>query len=326
MTEKIKNVINYNNNRKSSNETLLMKKTKRKENSKDLNNDNLLDIINDEKSIISNPEIKKQMNNEEINIVDYIKILPEMNENRRFILLEWIMGICHCNYYTRTTFHLTIQLIDDYLSTIKNLSKEEIQLIGASCLFLACKYNEVYIPSIDSILKFTGNSYTKEQILKCEIKIMTSLKWMIVPSNIYEWANFILNIWKLYTNENNDFCIDGNFYDVNIDSVYFYIIDKIALDYYHRFKKNILLSTCTLFIINSIYLNIINENNYLKCINDDKYFEKCHFNEYFCHFIDKYNYLMLKGYDIYFSYILKLIDIDLIKCIKVRCINSKGKI
>lgn len=56
----------------------------------------------------------------------------------RSILIDWLSEVCKEFTLKRETFHLCVQNMDRYLSKV-NVSKKEFQLIGISCLYIACK-------------------------------------------------------------------------------------------------------------------------------------------------------------------------------------------
>lgn len=61
----------------------------------------------------------------------------------RTILLDWIVDI-HLKFkmFPQTLFIITA-IIDKYLS-IRNVKKEELQLVGAASILIAAKYEETY--------------------------------------------------------------------------------------------------------------------------------------------------------------------------------------
>lgn len=50
-----------------------------------------------------------------------------------------------------------------------------LQLVGVTALFIATKYEELYPPSMDDFVYITDNTYTKQEILTMEIKILHTL-------------------------------------------------------------------------------------------------------------------------------------------------------
>jgi len=63
-------------------------------------------------------------------------IKPKM----RRILLDWIQEISFQLNFKKSTFHLTISILDIFLSNYKNLDIDKLQLTGVTCLMIAAKY------------------------------------------------------------------------------------------------------------------------------------------------------------------------------------------
>lgn len=59
-------------------------------------------------------------------------------------------------------------ILDKYLS-VKAVSKESLQLLGAAAFFIAAKYEETYqIPEIDDLVHFAAKAFSKQELIKME--------------------------------------------------------------------------------------------------------------------------------------------------------------
>ena len=76
------------------------------------------------------------------------------------------------------TLFIAINMIDRYTER-NQISRKDYQLIGVSCLMIAGKYEEIYPPNISNYIYITDNAYSKEQILECEMKVLTCLDFNI---------------------------------------------------------------------------------------------------------------------------------------------------
>ncbi len=56
-------------------------------------------------------------------------------------------------------------------------SKEQLQLVGVTAMYLASKYEEIYFPLIGDFVYMTDNSYTTEQIRQMERIMLRSLDY-----------------------------------------------------------------------------------------------------------------------------------------------------
>lgn len=59
----------------------------------------------------------------------------------------------------------------------KETTRDYLQLVGVTALFIASKYEELYPPSMDDFVYITDNTYTKQEILAMEMKIMRTLDY-----------------------------------------------------------------------------------------------------------------------------------------------------
>lgn len=64
---------------------------------------------------------------------------PTLQPRMRAILLDWLIEVCEVYKLHRETYYLAMDYIDRYLSTHRNVPKNQLQLIGITCLFIASK-------------------------------------------------------------------------------------------------------------------------------------------------------------------------------------------
>ena len=55
-----------------------------------------------------------------------------------------------------------------------DVTKTQLQLVGIAAMFVACKYEETYVPAIDDFICVSGSTYTKSEIRQMEISILTT--------------------------------------------------------------------------------------------------------------------------------------------------------
>lgn len=69
----------------------------------------------------------------------------EINIKMREILVDWLIFIQYKLNLSESTLHLAVKLIDRFCFS-KPIQKYRYQLLGASSLYIASKYIEVYPP------------------------------------------------------------------------------------------------------------------------------------------------------------------------------------
>lgn len=122
----------------------------------------------------------------------------QINWSMRAILFDWMMEVCMEFGLKRETYHYSINYVDRYLSTVRNVDKKELQLIGVSALYMASKVEEIYPPRVSSFARSTDSAYSTTDITSMEMKILKVLKWLLTPPTLNTWANWYMNQWDLY--------------------------------------------------------------------------------------------------------------------------------
>lgn len=100
----------------------------------------------------------------------------DINENMRALLIDWLVDVHFKFKLSPETLFMTVNLIDRYLSKII-ISRKIFQLIGVSALFIACKYEEVYVPEVNEFSRITEKTYSVKEILDMEGHILSVLQF-----------------------------------------------------------------------------------------------------------------------------------------------------
>ncbi|PON67557.1 Cyclin [Parasponia andersonii] len=122
---------------------------------------------------------------------DYIYSQPEINEQMRAILVDWLVEVHTKFELSPETFYLTINIIDRFLA-VKTISRRELQLVGISAMLTASKYEEIWAPEVNDFVCLSDRAYTHEQILRMEKIILGKLEWTLtVPTPYVFLVRFI---------------------------------------------------------------------------------------------------------------------------------------
>lgn len=166
-------------------------------------------------------------------------IQNDITERMRSILLDWLIEV-HLKFkLLPETLYLTIHLIDRYLSK-RAINRKYLQLLGVAAMFIACKYEEIYPPEMHNFIYMTDNAYNKEQMLKMESDILSSLEFNITQPSPLRF----LEILKL---------------NMKLDDETFilcqYILELCISDYSMIKYSPGILSTCVVYIIQKMNKN-----------------------------------------------------------------------
>ncbi|KAI5294880.1 B-type cyclin [Ascosphaera atra] len=100
----------------------------------------------------------------------------EIQWSMRSVLIDWIVQVHTRFALLPETLFLTVNYIDRFLSC-KIVSLGKLQLVGATAIFIASKYEEVTCPSLQEILYMVDHMYSSEEILKAERFMLAMLQF-----------------------------------------------------------------------------------------------------------------------------------------------------
>ncbi|RGP62144.1 cyclin b3 [Fusarium sporotrichioides] len=114
-----------------------------------------------------------------------IKMLPnahymdnqtEIQWSMRSVLMDWLVQVHNRFGLLPETLFLTVNYIDRFLSQ-KIVSIGKLQLVGATAILVASKYEEINCPSLGEIVYMVDNGYTAEEVLKAERFMLSMLSF-----------------------------------------------------------------------------------------------------------------------------------------------------
>ena len=106
----------------------------------------------------------------------YMDNQGEIQWSMRSVLMEWIMQVHHRFNLLPETLFLCANYIDRFLSC-KIVSLGKLQLVGATAIFIAAKYEEINCPSVSEIAYMVDGGYTVDEILKAERFMLSMLQF-----------------------------------------------------------------------------------------------------------------------------------------------------
>lgn len=115
------------------------------------------------------------------------------------------MQVCDVYKLRRVTYYLAIDLVDRYLSRVEGLPKNQLQLLGITCLFIAAKVEETYPPKLAELAYVTDGACTEQDMLLVEISVLRVLKWNVNPLTVTGWLNLYMQI--CYDSKNSRDCL-----------------------------------------------------------------------------------------------------------------------
>lgn len=110
------------------------------------------------------------------------QLQPDVNAKMRAILVDWLVEVSEEYKLCADTLYQAINYIDRYLSA-QVAQRNQLQLIGVTCMWLAAKYEEIYPPNVADFCYITDNTYAKEQLIQMEEVVLKRLNYeLTVPT------------------------------------------------------------------------------------------------------------------------------------------------
>jgi len=109
----------------------------------------------------------------------------EVNEKMRAILVDWLVEVHHMFKLLPETLFLTVFIIDRYLEKAV-VTRDKLQLVGITAMFIAAKYEEIYAPECNDFVHVSDGAYEKDQILETEQTVLNTLEFNLTcPSALH---------------------------------------------------------------------------------------------------------------------------------------------
>ena len=102
----------------------------------------------------------------------------EVTEKMRRILVDWLVDVHESFELREQTLHLALSYLADY-SAVRSISKDEYQLVGIACLWIASKYEEIYPPRTRNYVEVTADSYSLTDLRRAEGQIVNGLDFQL---------------------------------------------------------------------------------------------------------------------------------------------------
>jgi len=119
----------------------------------------------------------------------YMENQGDITEKMRAILVDWLVDVHFKFNLMNETLYLTVNLLDRFLEC-KQIKRSQLQLVGITTLFIACKYEEIYPPEVRDLVYIADNTYSREKIKKMEVNIVKALNFNIGTATSYRFLEY----------------------------------------------------------------------------------------------------------------------------------------
>ncbi|AEE29336.1 Cyclin-A2-3 [Arabidopsis thaliana] len=106
------------------------------------------------------------------------RIQKDVTQSMRGILVDWLVEVSEEYTLASDTLYLTVYLIDWFLHG-NYVQRQQLQLLGITCMLIASKYEEISAPRIEEFCFITDNTYTRDQVLEMENQVLKHFSFQI---------------------------------------------------------------------------------------------------------------------------------------------------
>lgn len=123
----------------------------------------------------------------------YMDKQTDINEKMRSILIDWLVEVHHKFKLVPETLYVTVNLIDRYLAA-KPVTRNKLQLVGVTAMFIAAKYEEIYAPEVKDFVYISDKAYAREEILRMEAVMLATVNFNITAPSAYAFLQRFVKV------------------------------------------------------------------------------------------------------------------------------------
>jgi len=128
-----------------------------------------------------------------------VSVQDAITEEMRAVVVDWLVDVCAQCKFCQETLFLAVDYFDRYLS-LQPIMPDYVQLVAVTCLFIACKYEEIYTPELNVMVYMTAGTYRREQIICLELEILEQLDFKLTSATVWSF----LRIYQQSLDSNED--------------------------------------------------------------------------------------------------------------------------
>jgi hypothetical protein len=106
---------------------------------------------------------------------------------KRAVVVDWLVSI-HRRFQCPSdeSLYLAVNLFDRYIAeTVHNYTNDDVQLVGATCLLIATKFEEIDQPTIKELVKVASRRFSRRNLVDMECEILSQLAFALnVPTGL----------------------------------------------------------------------------------------------------------------------------------------------
>lgn len=121
---------------------------------------------------------------------------PHLTDENRAMLVNWMVSLQTSFRFSNATLHLAVSLLDRFLDATLLVELEQLQLVGATCFWIASKYEERHLP-MDGLVRACDGLYRRQEFLLMETRILATLRCRVSLPTADTFLDLFLAVAKL---------------------------------------------------------------------------------------------------------------------------------
>lgn len=105
-------------------------------------------------------------------------VQPRITCQMRAVLVDWLVEVADDFKLTTETLYLAVAYVDRFLSR-RVIAREELQLLGITCLLVAAKYEEINPPPVERFAYVTDSACSADDIVTVEAEVARALDFKL---------------------------------------------------------------------------------------------------------------------------------------------------
>eukprot|EP01012_Entosiphon_sulcatum_P002843 TRINITY_DN10701_c0_g1_i1.p1 TRINITY_DN10701_c0_g1~~TRINITY_DN10701_c0_g1_i1.p1 ORF type:complete len:719 (-),score=62.05 TRINITY_DN10701_c0_g1_i1:65-2173(-) len=125
--------------------------------------------------------------------VGYLAQQPDINDRMRMVLVDWLVDVHAKLRFKPNVLYLTVNILDRYLARVE-VTRGDLQLVGAAAMLLAAKYEETIAPVAKDFVTLCANSFSRAEILLKEKEILEALQFVLTVPTVCDFLQRALQV------------------------------------------------------------------------------------------------------------------------------------
>merc|ERR1711957_224546 len=114
----------------------------------------------------------------------------QVSKKVRCTLVDWVVEVHRKFKLKQETLFLAVNILDRFLSA-RGVSKDKLQLVASTCIFIASKWEDMWPPLCKDLVYVGSRAFSKADIVKMEVTILNAIKFDIgVPTSFRFFKRF----------------------------------------------------------------------------------------------------------------------------------------